>query len=105
MRVGSFDRILVVERQFQVGEDILFQPVYEWRPIQQMWAAKLHKSEDEKFAASQRYAVRTVTFTTYWTDNIRETDRLECDGLHYDIKGIREIGFREGIEIAAEWMQ
>jgi SPP1 family predicted phage head-tail adaptor len=104
MRAGSFDRIIVIERQFPTGTtDSLGQAITEWRPVHKAWAAKLHKSEDEAFAASQRYAQRTVTFRTYWLNDVTETDRLECDGVYVDIKGVREIGFREGIEIAGEW--
>lgn len=104
LRAGSFDRIITIERQIPTGdEDVFGQPLSEWRPIASMWASKTHKSEDEAFAAEQRYAVRVVTFTLYWSNDIRETDRLICDGLRYGIKGIREIGFREGLQISAEW--
>ena len=63
---------------------------------------KIHKSEDEAFAAAQRYAKRTVTFRTYLQADLAETDRLRCDGVEFNIVGIRELGFRAGLEIAAE---
>lgn len=104
MRVGVFNRLANLERLFETGqEDSLGQPITEWRRINTFWCEKSHKSEDEAFSASQRYAVRTVTFRAHFLADIKETDRLEVDGLFYDIKGIREVGFREGTEIAAEW--
>lgn len=104
MRAGSFDRVVTVERQFETSEEDVFgSPILEWRPVHRFWAGKIHKAEDEAFAASQRYAKRTVTFSSYWLEDIKETDRLICDGVQYDIRGLREIGFREGIEISAEW--
>lgn len=104
MRAGSFDRMITVERETPTGtSDSLGQPVKAWRPLWKAWAAILHKTEDEAFAAQQRYAKRVVTFSTYWNDDLKETDRVSCDGRTYCVKGIREIGFREGLEIAAEW--
>ena len=106
MRIGAFDRVLIIERESPTGEEDVFgQPIMEWREIARVWAEKLHKSEDEAFAASQRYATRTVTFRTYWLDDVRPTDRLSSDSLTYNIKGIREIGFREGLEISADWQE
>lgn len=104
MRPGTLDRIITVERQSPTGdEDALGQPVLAWQPVWKAWAGITNKTEDEAFAASQRYAKRVVTFSTYWNGDLKETDRIECEGRRYDIKGIREIGFREGVEIAAEW--
>lgn len=102
MIVGKFDRLVTVVRDFQIGTDDFNQPIFEPRPVAKIWAEKIHKTEDEKFAAEQRYAVRTVTFRSYWLE-VTATDKLECDGETYGIKGVREIGFREGIEISAEW--
>jgi SPP1 family predicted phage head-tail adaptor len=102
MRIGNFDRQLTILRDVEIGRDELSQPIYEPVPIATVWAEKIHKTEDERFAAEQRYAVRTVTFRTYWIEGILPTDRLRCDGYLYDIKGVRELGFRDGMEIAAE---
>ena len=79
------------------------EPVGEWLPLRTVRAQKIHKAEDEKFAASQRYESRTVSFRMYFQADILPTDRLLCDGLEYDIRGIRELGFRRGTEIAAEY--
>ncbi len=104
MRAGSFDRIISVEREMPTGAvDSLGQPLKAWAPIWKAWAGLVHKSEDEAFVAQQRYAKRVVTFTTYFSENLTETDRIWCDGKLYAVKGIREIGFKEGLEIAAEW--
>ena len=37
-----------------------------------------------------------------FTSDLTAVDRLRCNGVEYDIKGIREIGFREAIEVKAE---
>lgn len=43
-----------------------------------------------------------MTFRTRWFAGISETDKLVSDGVEYDVKGVLEIGRREGLEIAAE---
>lgn len=105
MIVGKFDRLITLLRDFEIGRDQFDQPITEPRPVAKFWGEKIHKQEDERFAAEQRYALRTVTFRAYWIDDIRSTDRLECDGALYDVKGVRELGFREGVEISAEFQE
>lgn len=75
----------------------------EWRDVRTVRATKIHKSEDEKIAAAQRYEVRTVTFRMWFTADLFVTDRLRCDGLEFEITGLRELGFREGLEVAATY--
>lgn len=103
MRAGRLDRRLTISRRVETGRDDLNNPVFEWQTVRTVWAAKIHKSEDEAFAASQHYSKRTVTFRTRYFADVTETDRLEIDGAVYRITGIREIGRRAGLEISAEW--
>jgi len=105
MRAGKLDRRLTITRRVQAGTDGLNQPVFEWQAVRTVWAAKIHKSEDEQFAAAQRYATRTVTFRTRYFADVVETDRLQCEGQTYNVTGIREIGRRAGLDIAAEWQE
>lgn len=103
MRIGNRNRLVSLQRQVETGEiDALYQPVTKWQTITKFWAALTFKNVDEEFAASQRYAKRTVTFQTSYRD-VKETDRLLLDGNAYNVKGVKEIGYREGIEISAEW--
>jgi SPP1 family predicted phage head-tail adaptor len=73
-----------------------------WTVRQTVAAEKIHRSEDERYAAAQRYESRLVTFRLWWTADLFATDRLRCDGVVFDIKGIRELGFRRGLDVAAE---
>ncbi|RWN34168.1 MAG: head-tail adaptor protein [Mesorhizobium sp.] len=104
MRIGNMNRRLVILRRVQTGTDDLNSPVFEWQTLRTVWAEKINKKESEQYAPDlhQRYAVRLVTFRTRYFADISEVDRLECDGVTYDVKGLRELGFREGTEITAE---
>lgn len=104
MRIGNMNRRLAILRRVQTGTDDLNSPVYEWQAWRTVWAERVAKREDEQFSADlrQRYAVRRVIFRISYLAGISEVDRLECEGVTYDVKGLRELGFREGTEITAE---
>ncbi|TIN78346.1 phage head closure protein [Mesorhizobium sp.] len=104
MRIGKMNRRLAILRRVQTGTDTLNAPVFEWQTWRTVWAEKISKKEDERFSDDlrQRYAVQRVTFRTHYLAEISEVDRVECEGVTFDIKGLRELGYREGIEITAE---
>lgn len=102
MRAGDLRWRLTILRQTNATNDWSEQ-LDVWEELRTVRAMKIHKSEDERFAASQRYESRTVTFRTNYLPDLLATDRLRCDGLEYEIRGIRELGFRRGTEIAAEF--
>lgn len=100
MRKGSLDRTLTVTQQVEIGRDPLFNtPIYEERSFA-IKARLAHQSEDEKFAASQVYESRVVTFTTHMFA-LDATASLECEGVTYGVIGIRQLGRRRGLEIKA----
>lgn len=105
MRTGPLNRYVKVWREVQIGIDPLFNtPIYGDTIVAEFWAALVPKSEEERFAASQIYASQVVVFRTHFMDDLTETDRLECDGKTYNIVGLREIGYRAGLEITAKWV-
>lgn len=102
MRAGQMLwRLTILRQSSQTNE--WNEPVGEWEELRTIKAQKIHKAEDERFSASQRYESRAVTFRIHYTADLRATDRLRCDSLEYEIRGIRELGFRRGLEIAAEY--
>ncbi|MER9493439.1 phage head closure protein [Mesorhizobium sp. M0320] len=104
MRIGTMNRRLIILRRVETGTDLLNSPVFEWQTWRTVWAEKIHKKENEQFSPDlhQRYAVRLVIFRIRYLADISEVDRVECEGVTYDIKGLRELGFRDGTEITAE---
>lgn len=99
---GQLDRQITIRREVKVGEGD-FNDIYEWVvDYLTVWAMKQAVSADEVWASNEVYAKRVVTFTTHWFSDIKETDRIVSEGVTYDIKGIAEIGTRDGLEIKAE---
>ena len=103
MRLGRLNRRVTILKRVQVGTSPLGAPMFEWQDSGAVWAELTHNSEDEKHAASITYAERIVTFRMHFRDDLTEVDKLVCEGNEYGIKGQREVGFREGLEIKAEW--
>ena len=62
MKAGKLDRQLTVLRKAQTGTSDLNEPIYGWAALRTVWAALIFKTEDESFAAGQRYAKRVVTW-------------------------------------------
>lgn len=97
---ATLNRRVVIERRTMTQTE--WGPEYAWSDLRTVWAALKYDSADEEVAANQNYARRVVTFTMRWTSGLTAVDRLRCDGVTYDVKGITEIGFREAIEVKAE---
>jgi head-tail adaptor len=101
---GQLDRRVDVLREIASGPDVLNAPVTTWQAVRSAWAQKVAKAESEQFdpKTNVRFVSRVVTFRMRWFADIAETDRLSSEGIEYDIKGIHELGRREGIEVTAE---
>jgi SPP1 family predicted phage head-tail adaptor len=102
MRAGDLDRRVTILRPIVTGTNDFNEPIVEPVAVRTVWASLIFKSADEEFAAGQRYAVRIVTFRMRFMADLAETDSLQCEGVTYDVKGIKELGRRDGLEIAAE---
>jgi len=72
---------------------------------QPVWASKADVSDGERARASEVQAHLTTRFVvrfSAFTASITPKDRLVCDGLEYDISGIKEKGGRRTLlEISA----
>lgn len=69
-----------------------------------VWASKRDVSDGERYRAGEVSARLMTRFQVRWnetTSAITPKDRLECEGLTYDIVGIKELGRRVGREITA----
>lgn len=97
---ATMNRRVVIERYTVIPGPL--NDEWVWSDIRTVWAAMKYDRADEEFAAHQTYARRLVTFTMQFTSNLSAVDRLRCDGVTYEIKGIIEVGFREAIEVKAE---
>jgi len=101
MRAGKLDRRLTVQRKTLVANDG-WNDTPAWADLVTVWAEKEHASEDVQNTDGGEYHFGIITFRSRWFADIRETDRILFEGEVFEIRGIREIGRREGLEFKAK---
>jgi head-tail adaptor len=104
MRAGDLDRRVQVLRAAAVDDGLQSRPgdfVAHGGPV---WASRRDVSDGE----AQRMGTEAGTLTSRFqirrsrfADGITIRDRLTCDGLTYEIVGIKQIDGRAGLEITA----
>lgn len=103
MEAGKLDRRVQFRRS--LAQDDGFTQGEVWTNLgAPVWASKRDVSDRERMAALEVSAVITTRFQvrhSSFTAGITPKDRLICEGLEYDITGIKEIGRRDGLEITA----
>lgn len=103
MKASGRNWLVTIERK-TVTQNDFGEEVPVWNQLAQPWAEKLDVSDGERVAAAEVSATITTRFRLLWSalySDVSPADRLSCDGRLFDIWGVKEIGFHEGIEITA----
>ena len=100
---GKRDRKVKLER-WGITRDEWNNPVEGWTTISEPWASKYDVSDTERLRAAEVGSTLTTRFVIRWSKKVADfntKDRLTCEGLAYDVVGVKELGRREYIEITA----
>lgn len=93
---GTLDRRVQFSRATLTDDG--FGMVETWAPLGgPVWASKEDVSDGEKWRAGQVQAQITTRFKvrfSAFTAGLTPKDRLSCEGLTYDVTGIKEVGSR-----------
>lgn len=103
MRAGRLDRRIVIYRNFPT-QSSSGAPVDSWQAAANVAASVKWDRGSERFVTQQIVGKSAVTFTIRYSSNvsgITVADRINFDGRDYDIRDVRELGRRKGIEIDA----
>ncbi|MDZ4373557.1 MAG: head-tail adaptor protein [Phenylobacterium sp.] len=101
----SYDRVVVFLRATTVRTGPLKEATETWAPLTRVYASRTGVSDGERDRAAQVGAFRTDRFETWWTPKLADLspeDRLECEGVTFDITGVKELGYRQRIEVTAK---
>lgn len=104
MIVGRLDRRVQFRRMALIDDRLQSREVFKdhGTPIS---AKKTDVSDGERVRAMQVQATITARFVVRWspfTVDLTPKDRLVCEGVEYDITGIKELGDRRSfLEITA----
>lgn len=98
MKAGSLDRVITVQR-FTEQRDDLGQVTTTWATIATLRAQKIQASTTEYLKGEGFKGEAAVVFRVRWLDGLTVKDRVLSDGIAHDIKELKEIGRRKGLDI------
>lgn len=98
MKAGSLDRVITVQRAVESRDD-LGQVTNTWSVIASLRAAKIQATTTEYLREAGLQGDSVVIFRARWLDGLTVRDRILCEGVAYDVKELKELGRRKGLEI------
>lgn len=101
MRIAGMDRRVQVLRAAQVDDGLQKTQVFAAHGTR-IWASRTDVSDGERAVAGWVEATvvsRFVVWSSAFTRDLTPKDRLVCDGLSFDILGIKGIGWKDRLEI------
>ena len=100
MRAGRLDRLIVVQRSTHTVNEY-GTPVFAWSDVATL-RAQLVEARTEEFLASGASDKTLAVFRTRYLDGVGNADRILHDGKVFNIREVKEIGRRKGLELRAE---
>jgi len=98
MRAGSLDRTITIQRATVTVQDD-GTPAHSWAPLATVRAQLIQAATDEFIRDFGASSEATYVFRIRWLDGIKLADRVSYAGRIFDIKEIKELGRREGLEL------
>lgn len=100
LATGSLDRRIVIQRPTVARAEPLFEPIPTFATYATVWASKRPATAKEMIKARELGAEIDTVFEIRFSNDVRLTDptfRVVHDGITHEIKGVMEIGRREGL--------
>ena len=101
MRAGSLDRRVTIIHATSVVSEA-GTPKKTWVPLRDAWAQALHLTADDREGGSGSATEQRVSFRIRWFAGLTLDHRVMFDGAAFTIKSIKELGRRDGYELACE---
>ena len=100
LNAGDLDRRIVIQRPTETRSAPLFEPIQTFATYATVWASKRPATAKEIIKAREMGAEIDTVFEVRFSNDVRLTDptfRVVHDGITHEIKGVMEIGRREGL--------
>jgi len=98
--IGNWRKI-VIERVTRT-QDAFGAIIETWATFATIYANIIPVSGRELYSSDRPNLRSSTRFYIYYRDDITEKDRILYDSNYYDITYMREIGYRESLEIVGE---
>lgn len=100
MRAGDLDRRITIQSVTTV-QNSYGDPVESWSTFASVWASVKPYRGNEEFDAEHHRSEELKVFKIRYRQGLNHKMRIVYEGANYDIRSIKEIGRREGLEIEA----
>lgn len=98
MKAGLLDRIITIER-VTTTVDEYGTPVEGWTTVATIRAQRVKLTTEEFLRAFGSAQEAVAVFRIRHMDGLTLADRITCEGETFDLKGVKPIGRREGLEL------
>jgi SPP1 family predicted phage head-tail adaptor len=98
MRAGKLDKKITIQRLTTVVDEYGTQ-TEAWSEVTTCRAQLIQSSTEEFLKSAGTDDETAAIFRTRWIDGLLTSDRLVYASRAYDIKEIKELGRREGLDI------
>ncbi|MCA0257139.1 MAG: phage head closure protein [Proteobacteria bacterium] len=98
MRAGRLDRVITIQQYTETVND-LGTPSFAWASLTVMRAQIIQTNTEEFIRAFGASDETVIIFRTRFHDGVALADRVVFDGDIFNIKDIKEVGRRRGLEI------
>lgn len=98
MRAGKLDRTIQIQRLSRTVDDYGTE-TEGWAPVATVRAHLLQSSTEEFMHAYGSSAEAAVVFRIRYREDLLASDRVTYRGQDYDLKEIKELGRREGLDL------
>lgn len=98
MRAGKLDKTIELQRH-TVAVDDYGTPTEGWATVATIRAQVLQSSTEEFLRSFGTTSDTAIIFRIRHMDGLTPTDRVLFDGKAYDLKAVKELGRRAGLDL------
>lgn len=98
MRAGQLHDRITIQRRTSTVDDF-GTPIETWADLATARASVIQSSTQEFMAAIGQTGTIATIFRLRYLDGITTADRVSHDGRFYDIKEVKELGRRAGMDL------
>lgn len=101
MRIGNL-RYIVEVYQKTITKNEYGEETEVWNLHMTLRAEKKELTATKTLSNKEIFNSKIILFVTYYRVNIDETMRIKFKNVDYKINSIKEVGYKEGLEIEVE---
>lgn len=102
MRSGKLDRVITIQANTGPSTDEYGTPIEGWVSVETLRAQLIQASTEEFIRGYGETSDTAIIFRTRYLASVTTDHRIEYDGEHLNIREVKEIGRRKGLELRCE---